>query len=1501
MNASTKKRVSPKSLINTRRPSITTTDPHSKHLKDGLEHHILEDDGQDRHHIWFKDFENGPDVDNNVQSNKSSARDAPTHRSSSLRIIADHKHRRLHVESGNNDVESYGQDNHHTSPGGHGHPETHRDGLPKSKDVNIHTNTKTSIPMRHLGSSTTSRDGVSSTTHYFKGTNSTTNTTTTSTTTIMSPNEQEGEHRRSHTRDEAAIRSIAQKSHVDRQKAREAILLLDQDLIQMQKLLQEKEDALRAAEAKAAKFHQVTIRTETLTREIHDLEITIRDLRSNLQVKDAALEQSQKKMKEHHHHEKEQKKVLEAEISKLRGNLHQKERLEHHSKELQKNLDDANAKRAQLIVQVRELSEAIKQREGDLKSALSALKKMEQSNGSYKEGIQRLSGELEGLRKDMADRERQLKDCHRKIKSLDGVQEEARSLEVQLRDLRGQLSDRDTTIKSLGKENKSLVREKDRANRLAGEVKELTHDIHDRERQLQGALKSAKELQKFKTLATDLEDELKSLREQVVVQEKHLTYLEDALQSHENCALDIQKLQNQIGKLQALIHEKEANVHELRKANKDLQKKDARIATLEDEIKTFLNDMKAKEKEIESVKEKAEHDIAKISSTASTLRLELESLRQQLEDKNRAMQKANKDLEALDIVKNTNMTLTVEITRLEKHIASKDHQLQNLEKMVERMRGHEKRASELHDQVKRLEKENHIARKSAEQAASDASASTSTASQLRVEVESLRQQLAEKSDLLRDADKVAKELEHKSLQIKELLDKIAGLEELSHRNGKKVELTEQEVKALKIDITTLKGRLHNSQNELKVKEADLQEALTKAGNDQEVSMAQLKELRGEVLQLRKLLKNTEKDARQQHHLHEQKIRILENELQEWGNHEATWMQQANELTQELEKKTEDVRRKGKSLHDVKHKMSEKDAEIGRLNDVVRFTRSELSADRKRRASEIEDQVAERTRQHRFETQHLKRKISDLEDHVVDLSKRIRLEHDRDVKEQELGQRIQELNVWKQNAVQQAKEWEATAAHFEHERKSQEFALSSLNGKVKSLQSQLEEADAWRLKAIMQAEQLTVMIAKLEAELSMVKGVLAKHDANDAQMSEAVRTMKETIKSLESSRSNLRNELAARNSDVNNLKLQLKQASDDHRVQKAHLHNDLANKDKKLEDLQARLTDYSRKNAEFELAATRNKGLLARLESSNDKLKGTVAVQMEQLRALENKYQSSQLVQANQDKELVKLKRTLQQVTAEDKEKAAKLRSRVHHLEMELEQNGVKIKDLQVQVHNSTRQYHNALASLEKAKEQMSGMVPAERANHDACAARIRDGEQMVTELEGRVEDLQTTIQHLAQKLEAQGDRWAVAESENKERIERLQRGRGQLETKLHDMEHSYNKERQRHEQDRLGAEREAQKKEGQIQALRRANMHLQKEFSVMETRMKSEMSITKNLTDLLTRLRNSIKRDSEAELRSLDELEKELKLRSIAVVETIQVSRKRMDSGAFLEGSENVV
>jgi chromosome segregation ATPase len=273
-----------------------------------------------------------------------------------------------------------------------------------------------------------------------------------------------------------------------------------------------------------------------------------------------------------------------------------------------------------------------------------------------------------------------------------------------------------------------------------------------------------------------------------------------------------------------------------------------------------------------------------------------------------------------------------------------------------------------------------------------------------------------------------------------------------------------------------------------------------------------------------------------------------------------------------------------------------------------------------------------------------------------------------------------------------------------------------------------------------------------------------------------------------------------------------------------------------------------------------------MESTLDKLRNTLAAQMGKYKILDNKYQAALSTQADQDKQLYKLEKTLDRVMAEDTDKVKILESKSRHLEKELERALKRVDILQMELHNVTRQYHDTLASLEESKVKMAKMVPAEKASHDA--ARIHSGEKEVSKLSSKIVDLKAQVDRMSKDQAARDSAWALTENGYKDRIHLLTKSQTNLELRLRDAQNARDLEKAAHDQDLLRAKREKEKQEEMIQSLRRTQKQIQKEFSTMETRMRREMSAAKDLTDLLGKLKASIKRDSEAELRSLDELEK---------------------------------
>ncbi|KAF9128464.1 hypothetical protein BGW39_005030 [Mortierella sp. 14UC] len=1533
--------------------TISTQNGHRSHKKDGKEHHILEEDGQDRHHIIHRDFiENGDSATadhshhNHSHHNKASQSNlsrsdrreslhsddsATTHRrvrhlsrhdvAAALyqgtpasqgavpKTNVDHHHIRYlsdHEDSNSMDVDGHSRQlaTLNNSSGGSSNEATHhvsprRVVTPKHSSKatpgkgTIHTETtQSNTPMHFVNSTVVNRPSQYA-------------VTKTRTTTIHTNEKLLDEQRGRLERHEAATHRIAQKSLLDREMAHEAILSLDHDVILLQKLLQEKEDALCVAEARAAEFQQVTIRTETLTREIHDLEITIRDLRTNLYNKEKTLKESQQQHAADRVKGKEQQKLLEHEISELNLNLKAKEHVQEQSLHLQKDLDEANRQRARLIVQIREISETLKEKEGDLHGAHATIKGLEHSSRAHTEETLRLADELGLLKKKLAGNERELKDCHHKIKALEGAQEKVHTLNLHIKNLRDQITERDATVKELEKDNKALNAKSIRFDKLLDEVRILKDDLADCENQLSKALKSVKTLSMYKDRVIDLDAEVKDLCDQVDVQEKHLTYLEDALEAHENCATEAKQLQSQIDMLENLFREKEGEVAQLQKANKCLAVKDAKIETLQKEIQTILHEMEAKNKAHLNLQEKADHDLAKVSSTASSLRTEVEALRQELKDKNhelkdahKSLEDAHKSLEEFKAEKERNMRLTIEITKLEKMIGDKDRQVNDLEKIVESMKAHADHADRLEGEVKELQREARHGKKAADQAAKDLAAVSNTANTLRVEVVSLREQLNEREKELAHADKIAKDLEHKTHQVKELLTKISGLEQSQQYYVIRAHKAEDKAKGLETDITSLEARIGGLQHQLKEKETSLQAALDKANKDHESALLRLEETRTVVSDLKNQLKDPEKDACHQLRAKDEQIHILNNEIRDWENHEESWVIKTTDLTQELEKGTDLVRHKDKTIHDLMHKIGDHNAEIGRLNEAINHARGDLHEDRKRRASEIEEKVSEKTQHFYKDTAALKKTILDREHEIKHLEKKIRLDHDHALLERQLGEQIRELTLWRQNSVEQTKEWETTVTNLEREKDLQVGMLTQYERQIHSLQSQVDGADAWRLKAIKQAEKLTTMIARLEKELSVLTATLAHHDANDAKLNERIHSMTIQIETLEASKDELHHEARAKDAQISELEERLRGEISSYKARLADAHREITAKDKKIETLNARIVEFTRQMADLESRVAQDKDSMASMESALDKLRQTLSTQMDKYKALDSKYQAALQTQADQDKQFYKLEKTLDRVTAEDAEKARILESKNRHLEKELDKALKRVGNLQIELHNVTRQYHETLTRLEEAKAKMAKMVPAEQASHDACAAHIHAGEKEFAKLSSRIVDLKSQVGRMLKDQSACDSAWASTESGYKERIHILTKSQHHLEGQLWDAQNAQDLEKAAHDQDFIRAEREREKQEEMIQSLRRSQMQMQKEFTTLETRMRHEMSATKDLADLLGKLKASIKRDSEAELRSLDELEKELKWRETVVEETIQITRTRMDSGAFLETHE---
>ena len=148
-------------------------------------------------------------------------------------------------------------------------------------------------------------------------------------------------------------------------------------------------------------------------------------------------------------------------------------------------------------------------------------------------------------------------------------------------------------------------------------------------------------------------------------------------------------------------------------------------------------------------------------------------------------------------------------------------------------------------------------------------------------------------------------------------------------------------------------------------------------------------------------------------------------------------------------------------------------------------------------------------------------------------------------------------------------------HLENEREDAASLLARNEHQTHILQSQVNESNAWRQKAIEQAEKLTAMITKLERELTVLRGTLARHDANDAKQVGRIRTLHVQIESLEKTRDDLQREVRTKDSQIHDLEDRLRDEINSFNVRFADARRDLAAKDKKIEAMNARISEYTK--------------------------------------------------------------------------------------------------------------------------------------------------------------------------------------------------------------------------------------------------------------------------------------------------------------------------------------
>jgi len=175
---------------------------------------------------------------------------------------------------------------------------------------------------------------------------------------------------------------------------------------------------------------------------------------------------------------------------------------------------------------------------------------------------------------------------------------------------------------------------------------------------------------------------------------------------------------------------------------------------------------------------------------------------------------------------------------------------------------------------------------------------------------------------------------------------------------------------------------------------------------------------------------------------------------------------------------------------------------------------------------------------------------------------------------------------------------------------------------------------------------------------------------------------------------------------------------------------------------------------------------------------------------------------------------------------------------------------------------------------------------------IHDFQQKMTEQTHEIGRLNTAVEQARSELTQERSRRASAIEETVQaQTSQFQQTKHKLEHQITDLQHS-------NQAQLAQAQKQKVQSEDTITELKDQSSKLQQDIFTLETRMRQEMTTTKELTDMLSQLRKSMKYDSESELKKLDELEQEIKTRSTIVEETVQISRGRMDSGTFLDQSQ---
>lgn len=845
--------------------TLDTTDSyHGRHIRDGKDHHLKEQGGWDHHHIFFKDFEKmdrpptiasggeAMEIDLDVNSDVYALRDGNQVHHGVLPDAA--------------------FDHHDAAPAAQ--PREHRPSTKKASSSSDHAMMYTTGPkplVIHVDRTRRkhSLDGID---HHIIEADGRDHHHIRYGDSESALAHSKGRRRASESNvpHEASLSSSSHKVAKKSAHSTAATTLhhsaLDSGALQLQQLLQDKEDALRTAEALSLNAQKsTTVQTESLAREIQDLRTIIRDLRTNLAEKETEL------------------KTSETIKSGDQKEIHAEE---GHSEKLVKDLEDAKRQRDLLVKQVKDMSAILKTREAELKTVQSSMKGLEKTNTAQSKMAKELSGELGSLKKGVNDKEEELKNCRAQIKLLESDHSMVLVLSTQLKSLRDRLAVQEGALKGLEKKNKSLNKDHVKVQQLTGETQSLTQEVLEAEDMLRKAQSAVDELVGYRDRAATLEFEVHNLRDQVNIHEKHESDLEDALMKHENCAMESQQLQGAINLLQARLNKKQSEILALQNSNDTMRSKDETlIAQLQGEVSGLQAEMAAHDLAAVKLREKAAKDLAKISSAAKTLRTEVVAHRQQVKDKTAELKQHDKShAQRLGQAQSQNSVLSGEIQKLELLIATKDRHASELDSVIADLSKHAELADQLEGEVLQLQRESKWA---ADKSAEDLSMMASSSSKLALQIDGLKGELLAKEAELHAVEKVAIDLESKSNEMKSsLLHKMSGLENTSKSHLERAKKAEDSGKSLRSEITALKVRLSGLHNQLSGKETDLKNVVDKAEKDHEEGVHHIEEMRRLVAALRGQLRDAEKETKAQIRDKEGVIAGLRKQLTFLENHEA---------------------------------------------------------------------------------------------------------------------------------------------------------------------------------------------------------------------------------------------------------------------------------------------------------------------------------------------------------------------------------------------------------------------------------------------------------------------------------------------------------------------------------------------------------------------------------------------------------------------------------------